>query len=238
MAKAKGESKWAEGFVKMMEIYVNEYPDDSVIREGLADGGVVADCIDKMLEVSAVGGYPSFDFGKIVPANIYTNYVYSKWLGYNSEATEMYNKLLRKCGEPDVDEIGKNGEGFYTRDNAKVLDGGGDYHSYNNTFTEIFRHSFGIEEVYLAFLLCDSNLETFYEFVGYGTEPEPEPSDLPADRQTLVGDLYSTVRPIQMMHKMLEADKPIDRAELRKYIAQLDMKCKALSADFENILNM
>jgi hypothetical protein len=242
MAKANGKGEWSKKFAETVKMYMYEYPNDSDMRKKLTDGGVKADCIEGLLELSSVGGYATINLHEgELPANIYVNYVYSMWVSGDGDATGMYNKLLGYCGAPFVDKIGENGEGFYTRDNDKVLDGeGGKWELYNNTFTEIFRHSFGIEEVYLAFLLCDEDLETFYEFVGYGTEPapKPEPSDLPEDRQTLVGDLYAVSKPIDAMYEMLEANKPIDKVALTKCISQLDMKCKMLSADFENILNM
>lgn len=241
MAKTNEKGEWSEKFVKMMGTYVKDYPNDSAIRKELDAIGVKADCIDGILELSVVGGYATINLpdGEL-PANIYANYVYSMWISGGGDATEMYNRLLAWCSEPLVGKVGENGSGFYTRDNDKVSVGSEEYHLYNNTFTEIFRHSFGIEEVYLAFLLCGEDLETFYEFVGYGTEPapKPEPSDLPEDRQTLVGDLYAVGKPIDAMYEMLEADKPIDKVALKKCLTQLDMKCKMLSADFENILNM
>jgi hypothetical protein len=252
MAKVKGGGDWTHSYCKIL---VESISDLNRIRDYLInDCGVDSECINEILAKSDVGGYPTLSYKECqVPVNTLANISYSyyligKWDGYEG-AMEIINMIADKVGcehiiEPHDDYV------FYVHTPQDIFNESYQGHQYwnncDNVFTEIFRHSFGIEEVFLAFLLCDEDLETFYEFVGYGAEPEPspepepepEPSDLPEDRQVLVGDLYSTVRPIQMMYEMLKADKPIDKAELRKCIAQLDMKCKALSADFENILNM
>jgi len=251
MAKAKGGGDWTEQYNKVL---VESISDLNRIRDYLInDCGVDSECINEILAKSDVGGYPTLSYKECqVPVNTLANISYSYYLVYGfqrGELKDLYNMIVDAVGCENIHEP-YDDYMFYLHTPQDIFNesysGSQYWNNCDNVFTEIFRHSFGIEEVYLAFLLCDEDLETFYEFVGYGAEPEPspepepepEPSDLPADRQVLIGDLYGTTNPIGRMYEILKSDEPIDKAELRKCITQLDMRCKALSADFENILNM